>query len=125
MDYGYQHRFRYRQPDKIRGWEKVTSEALLGSTRAILTYSDLKGVNYAVYGTNKKLYGYSEGNYADITPTRATGTGNITQWSGTNGATTATVTEADHGAVRGALVSIGRESGGGGGIANKNEQCDA
>jgi len=46
-------RFRYGLPEKIGGWEKVTSDALVGATRAILTYSDLKGVKYAIYGTNK------------------------------------------------------------------------
>ena len=38
-------RFRYGQPEKIGGWVKVTSDALLGATGAIRTYSDLKGVN--------------------------------------------------------------------------------
>ena len=70
-------RFRYGLPEKIGGWEKVTSDALVGATRAILSYSDLGGVKYIIYGTNKKLYAYSEGSYADITPTRSTGTGNI------------------------------------------------
>ena len=115
-------RFRYSQPEKIGGWEKVTSDALLGATRAILTYSDLKGVNYAVYGTNKKLYGYSEGNYADITPTRATGTGNITQFSVTSGSTTVTVTDADHGALIGDFVTIASVSGAVGGISAANLQ---
>ena len=41
-------RFRYGLPEKIGGWEKVTSDALVGATRAILTYSDLKGVKYAI-----------------------------------------------------------------------------
>ena len=115
-------RFRYSQPEKIGGWEKVTSDALLGATRAILTYSDLKGVNYAVYGTNKKLYGYSEGSYADITPTRATGTGNITQFSVTSGSTTVTVTDADHGALIGDFVTIASVSGAVGGISQANLQ---
>ena len=48
-------RFRYGQPEKIGGWAKVTSDALLGSTRAILTWSDLNGVNYAMYGTTRKF----------------------------------------------------------------------
>ena len=58
-------RFRYGQPEKIGGWEKVSSDALLGATRAILTWSSNAGVNYAMYGTNKKLYAYSEGDYGD------------------------------------------------------------
>ena len=71
-------RFRYGLPEKIGGWEKVTTDALVGATRATLSYSALNGIKYAIYGTNKKLYAYSEGSYADITPTRSTGTGNIT-----------------------------------------------
>ena len=115
-------RFRYGQPEKIGGWEKVTSDALLGATRAILTYSDLKGVNYAVYGTNKKLYGYSEGTYADITPTRATGTGNITQFETTNGSTSVIVTDSSHGALIGDFVTIASVSGAVGGISAANLQ---
>ena len=97
-------RFRYGLPEKIGGWEKVTSDALVGATRAILTYSDLKGVKYAIYGTNKKLYAYSENSYADITPTRATGS--ITQFATTSGSATVTVTDADHGALIGDFVTI-------------------
>jgi hypothetical protein len=115
-------RFRYGQPEKIGGWEKVTSDALLGATRAVLTYSDLKGVNYAVYGTNKKLYGYSEGTYADITPTRATGTGNITQFETTNGSTSVIVTDSSHGALIGDFVTIASVSGAVGGISAANLQ---
>ena len=63
-------RFRYGLPEKIGGWAKVSSDALIGATRAILAWSDLNGVKYAMYGTNKKLYVYSEESYADITPTR-------------------------------------------------------
>jgi hypothetical protein len=115
-------RFRYGQPEKIGGWEKVTSDALLGATRAILTYSDLKGVNYAVYGTNKKLYAYSEGSYADITPTRSTGTGNITQFETENGSTSVIVTDSSHGALIGDFVTIASVSGAVGGISAANLQ---
>jgi len=115
-------RFRYGLPEKIGGWEKVTSDALVGATRAILSYSDLGGVNYIIYGTNKKLYAYSEGSYADITPTRATGTGNITQFATTNGSTTVTVTDSSHGALIGDFVTIASVSGAVGGISAANLQ---
>jgi len=115
-------RFRYGQPEKIGGWTKVTSDALLGATRAILTYSDLKGVNYAIYGTNKKVYAYSDSEYADITPTRATGTGNITQFETTDESTTVIVTDADHGALVGDFVTIASVSGAVGGISAANLQ---
>ena len=113
-------RFRYGQPEKIGGWSKVTSDALLGSTRAMLTWSDLNGVNYAMYGTNKKLYAYSEGSYGDITPTR--GTGSITQFATTNASTTVTVTDASHGALIGDHVTISSVSGDIGGITQANLQ---
>jgi len=115
-------RFRYGLPEKIGGWEKVTSDALVGATRAILSYSDLKGVKYIIYGTNKKLYAYSEGNYADITPTRSTGTGNITQFTTTNTSTTVTVTDADHGALIGDFVTIASVGGAVNGISAANLQ---
>jgi len=113
-------RFRYGQPEKIGGWTKVTSDALLGSTRAILTWSDLSSVNYAMYGTNKKLYAYSENSYGDITPTR--GTGSITQFATTSGSTTVTVTDADHGALVGDHVTISSVSGAIGGLTQANLQ---
>ena len=113
-------RFRYGQPEKIGGWTKVTSDALLGATRAILTWSDLSGVNHAMYGTNKKLYAYSENSYADITPTR--GTGSITQFATTSGSTTVTVTDADHNALVGDHVTISSVSGAIGGLSQANLQ---
>jgi len=115
-------RFRYGLPEKIGGWTKVTSDALVGATRAILTYSALNGVKYAIYGTNKKLYAYSENSYGDITPTRATGTGNITQFGTTNGSATVTVTDSSHGALIGDFVTIASVSGAVGGISAANLQ---
>ena len=113
-------RFRYGLPEKIGGWSKVTSDALVGATRAILTWSDLNGVKYAIYGTNKKLYAYSENSYADITPTRATGS--ITQFATTSGSSTVTVTDADHGALIGDFVTISSVSGAVGGLTQANLQ---
>ena len=113
-------RFRYGQPEKIGGWSKVSSDALLGATRAVLTWSSLKGTNYAMYGTNKKLYAYSEGSYGDITPSR--GTGSITQFETTNASTTVTVTDASHGALVGDHVTISSVSADVGGITQANLQ---
>ena len=113
-------RFRYGQPEKIGGWTKVTSDGLLGSTRAILTWSNLSGVNHAMYGTNKKLYAYSENSYADITPSR--GTGSITQFATTSGSKTVTVTDAAHGALVGDHVTISSVSGAIGGLTQANLQ---
>ena len=73
-----------------------------------------------MYGTNKKLYAYSENSYADITPTR--GTGSITQFATTSGSTTVTVTDADHGALVGDHVTISSVSGAIGGLTQANLQ---
>ena len=113
-------RFRFGQPEKIGGWTKITSDALLGATRAVLTWSSLKGVNYAMYGTNKKLYAYSDGSYGDITPSR--GTGSITQFETTNTSTSVIVTDASHGALVGDHVTISSVSGAIGGITQANLQ---
>jgi len=113
-------RFRYGQPEKIGGWEKVSSDALLGATRAILTWSSNAGVNYAMYGTNKKLYAYSEGSYGDITPTRETGS--ITEFGTTNTSKTVTVTDASHGCLIGDHVTISSVSADVGGITQANLQ---
>ena len=113
-------RFRYGMPEKIGGWAKVTSDALVGATRATHTWSALNGVKYAMYGTNKKLYAYSEKSYADITPER--GTGSITQFATTSGSATVTVTDADHGALIGDFVTISSVSGAIGGLSQANLQ---
>ena len=115
-------RFRYGLPEKIGGWSKVTTDGIIGAVRASLTYSSLEGVKYAIYGTNKKLYAYSESNYADISPVRASGTGNITQFAVTNGSSTVIVTDADHGALIGDFVTITTVSADVGGITQANLQ---
>ena len=113
-------RFRYGLPEKIGGWAKVTSDALVGATRATHTWSALNGVKYAVYGTNKKLYAYSEKSYADITPER--GTGSITQFVTVSGSATVTITDADHGALIGDFVTISSVSADIGGLTQANLQ---
>ena len=115
-------RFRYGLPEKIGGWSKVTQDGIIGAVRAVLTYSSLDGVKYAVYGTNKKLYAYSENNYADISPIRATGTGNITQFAVTDESSTVIVTDASHGALIGDFVTIATVSAAVGGITQANLQ---
>ena len=115
-------RFRYGLPEKIGGWSKITQDGIIGAVRAVLTYSSLDGVKYAVYGTNKKLYAYSENSYADISPIRASGTGNITQFAVTDESSTVIVTDASHGAIIGDFVTIATVSAAVGGITQANLQ---
>jgi hypothetical protein len=67
-------RFRSGYPEKIGGWTKNTSSSFLGTCRQmwswITTYSD----DFLSLGTNTKLYIQNGpgGDFADITPLRAT-----------------------------------------------------
>ena len=49
-------RFRYGLPEKIGGWAKVTSDALLGAARGMRAWFSLDGDPSTITGTNKKLY---------------------------------------------------------------------
>ena len=48
-------RFRYGSPEKIGGWEQITSDTLVGAVRKQLVWADLDGRRYAALGTNKAL----------------------------------------------------------------------
>jgi serine/threonine protein kinase len=98
-------RFRYGLPEKIGGWAKVTSDALVGATRGIRAWFSLDGDPYTIIGTNKKLYVYANNDWSDITPNRSTGD-SITQFATTANSTTVSVTDAGHGAVEGDFVTI-------------------
>jgi hypothetical protein len=112
-------RFRYSLPEKIGGWDKVTSDALVGATRGIVTWFSLDGDQYTIVGTNKKLYTYAQGKWYDITPNRATGTGNITGFE-TDSTTSVKITDAAHGAIEGDFVTIDTVSGAINGIPTAN-----
>ena len=104
-------RFRYGLPEKIGGWEKVTSDALVGAARRIHAWSSLDGSPYTSIGTNKKLYVYVDSEWSDITPIRASGTGNITNFTTANTETTVVVHDTAHGAREGDFVTISGVSG--------------
>ena len=104
-------RFRYGLPEKIGGWVKVTSDALVGAARGIHAWSSLDGSPYTSIGTNKKLYVYVDSEWADITPIRASGTGNITNFTTANTETTVVVHDTAHGAREGDFVTISGVSG--------------
>ena len=112
-------RFRYGLPEKIGGWAKVTSDALVGAARGIITWFSLDGDQYAITGTNKKLYVYQNGSWYDITPIRSTGA-SITDFTTTDTSTSVTATDASHGAIEGDFVTISSVSGTANGIVAAN-----
>ena len=112
-------RFRYGLPEKIGGWDKVTTDALVGAARGIITWFSLDGDQYAITGTNKKLYVYQNGGWTDITPIRVSGA-SITNFTTTTSSTTVKVTDTAHGAIEGDFVTISSVSGTANGITAPN-----
>jgi len=110
-------RFRYGLPEKLGGWTEFgnTLVNFVGSASDIFTWNALDGTPYAALGTNRKVYAFYGGAWADITPIRATG---ACTFSTTNGSTTVIVNDAAHGAVEGDFVTYSAVSGNPGGIPN-------
>ena len=110
-------RFRYGLPEKMGGWTEFgnTLVNFVGLASEIFTWNGLDGVPYAALGTNRKVYAFYGGAWADITPIRATGACTFTT---TNGSTTVIVNDAAHGAVQGDFVTFSAVSGNPGGITN-------
>jgi len=110
-------RFRYGLPEKLGGWtdfgETVVNFA--GAVSDIFTWKGLDGEPYAVVGTNRKVYVFYGGTWADITPIRGTGPATFTT---ANNSTTVTVNDASHGAIAGDFVTISATTGNPGGIPN-------
>jgi hypothetical protein len=98
-------RFRKGRPERIGGWRKNSSNSFIGTCRNIHIYRNISQTNYQVLGTHQKLYLKEGIGFNDITPIRATTTNGIT-FSATNGSSTITATDDDHGAIVGDFVTI-------------------
>jgi hypothetical protein len=112
-------RFRYGLPEKIGGWQSFNSPQIyfVGVVSEIFTWNALDGTPYLVLGTNRKVYVFYGGAWADITPIRAT---DPVTFNTTNGSTTVTVNDATHGALVGDFVTFNTVTGNPGGISNAN-----
>tara|TARA_R100000654_G_scaffold21678_2_gene43665 strand:- start:8825 stop:11050 length:2226 start_codon:yes stop_codon:yes gene_type:complete len=106
-------------PEKLGGWEKLTSSTYLGSARALHNWIALDGSNYLGVGTHLKYYIEEGGGFNDITPLRlTTSAGDVTfsastsknfksvSTAGSNDSTIVTVTEIGHGAVENDFVTF-------------------
>ena len=114
-------RFRYGLPEKIGGWTEFgnTQVNFVGATSEVFTWNSLSGAPYAVLGTNRKVYAFYGGAWADITPIRATST---VTFDTTNGETLVTVNDVAHGATQGDFVIFDTVTGDPGGIPNADLQ---
>jgi hypothetical protein len=108
-------RFRQGTPEKIGGWQRISSSTFLGLCRSLWNWVTLGGINLLGVGTNLKFYIERGGLYNDITPIRATAT--LTDpFVAVNGSPTITVTDSAHGAVTGDFVTFSGATGLGGNI---------
>jgi hypothetical protein len=111
-------RFRYGLPEKVGGWNQFGENVVnfVGAPSEVFTWNDLQGSPYVVVGTNKKVYVYYGGTWADITPLRDTNTG--VTFDTTSGSNQVTVNDSGHGAITGDFVTISATTGDPGGIPN-------
>ena len=91
-------RFRFGTPEKIGGWEKLSSSSFLGICRALHSFVALNGTNYLGVGTHLKYYINEGGGYNDITPLRETTAAGDVTFAATDGSSTITITDSNHGA---------------------------
>jgi len=72
-------RFRYGLPEKMGGWTNFnnTEAYFIGYTSEVFTWTALDGSPRAALGTNRKIYVFYGGTWADITPIRHTSTGDV------------------------------------------------
>jgi hypothetical protein len=91
-------RFRLGFPEKIGGWEKYSQSTYLGAARALHNWIALDGSNYLGIGTHLKYYIEEGESFNDITPIRETTAAGDVTFAATDGSSTITVTDTNHGA---------------------------
>lgn len=92
-------RFRQGFAERIGGWTRISNATFLGICRSLLNWITLTGANYLGIGTHLKFYIGQGGAYYDVTPLRSTTSAGDVTFAATNGSSTITVTDTDHGAL--------------------------
>ena len=99
-------RFRKGFPEKIGGWVKNTTNTYLGTGRKLHAWVNLLGTRYLGIGTRLKLYVQEGTAFYDITPLRLTTAAGDVVFAATDGSSTITATDANHGASKGDFVTF-------------------
>jgi len=100
-------RFRKGRPEKMGGWERLSSNTIDGTGRSLHVWAALDGSKFMGLGTETKFYIEEGGGYNDITPIRVTATlGSNPLKTGTASSAVVTVTAVAHGAVTGDFVTF-------------------
>ena len=108
-------RFRQGTPEKIGGWQRMSSNTYLGVCRSLWQWVNLAGTILTGVGTNLKFYLDYGSAFYDITPIRATAS--LTNpFTATNGSSVIRVYSPAHGAETGAYVTFSGAAGLGGNV---------
>ena len=108
-------RFRQGFPEKIGGWNPVTTSTYQGVCRSLFNWFSLGGQPLIGIGTNLKFYVDQGGIFYDITPTRGSST--LTgPFTATAGLAKITVAATAHGCVTGDFVTFSGATSLGGNI---------
>jgi hypothetical protein len=108
-------RFRQGTPEKIGGWQRISSNTFLGVCRSLWNWVTLGNLNLVGVGTNLKFYIEKGGAYNDITPIRSTVV--LTNpFTATLSSAVITVADTAHGCVTGDFVTFSGATGLGGNI---------
>lgn len=98
-------RFRQGTPEKIGGWERLSSSTYQGTCRSLWNWVTLAGQNLLGIGTNLKFYIEQGGAFYDITPIRGTATLN-NPFDTFNLSAVVTVNDVAHGCITGDFVTF-------------------
>ena len=100
-------RFRKGRPEKMGGWERLSSNTIDGTGRSLHVWAALDGSKFMGLGTETKVYIEEGGGYNDITPIRSTATLGADPFkTGAASSAVVTVTAGAHGAVTGDFVTF-------------------
>ena len=97
-------RFRQGTPEKIGGWQQISSNTFLGVCRSLWNWVTLGNLNLLGVGTNLKFYIERGGQYYDVTPIRATAT--LNNPFALTASPVVTVTDVAHGCLTGDYVTF-------------------
>ncbi len=108
-------RFRGGLPEKIGGWQPLSSSTFLGLCRSLHNWVTLSNQKLLGVGTNLKFYLEKGGLYYDITPERTPSGVSLTNpFTTVSGSTTVTVTDTNLGYIDGDFVTFSGASAVGG-----------
>ena len=106
-------RFRQGTPEKIGGWQQISTSTFEGVCRSLHNWVTLGSQNLIGVGTHLKFYIENIGNYFDITPLRASNT--LTNpFTTVSGSAVVTVTDANGGYKNGDYVTFSNATAVGG-----------